>query len=184
VRLGRFTAHFTRSSAGIVVTVFGTGSAKKHPGYYDYDPSLVISGPLEPPEKRGSVRVLGADGIETEASEAGTFLVSLGGTTRLRVLRIPGAVEEESELEIFFRDETNGQGTYPAGRFVTLMPLPNGEYRLDLNRARNPFCAYNSVYPCPAPWRGNTIPFAVRAGERYAGGGLEITPTSSPGAAR
>jgi uncharacterized protein (DUF1684 family) len=96
---------------------------------------------------------------------------------------MPGATAEESELEIFFRDETNGKGTYPAGRFVSLTPLADGQYRLDLNRARNPFCAYNSVYPCPAPWRGNTISAAVRAGERYVGGGLDTPPTTQ-GAAR
>jgi hypothetical protein len=42
-----------------------------------------------------------------------------------------------------------------------------GRYRLDFNRARNPFCAYSSAYPCPAPWAGNTIPAPVMAGERY-----------------
>ena len=48
----------------------------------------------------------------------------------------------------------------------------DGQYRLDFNRARNPFCAYSSAYPCPAPWRGNVIPARIAAGERYSGGGL------------
>ena len=38
---------------------------------------------------------------------------------------------------------------------------------LHFNRARNPFCAYSSAYPCPAPWNGNTIPIPVTAGEQY-----------------
>jgi uncharacterized protein (DUF1684 family) len=122
------------------------------------------------------VRILAADGIETDAAEVGTFVVPLGGRTPMRVLRIPVGSGDESELEIFFRDETNGEGTYPAGRFVSLLPLPKGEFRLDFNRSRNPFCAYSSVYPCPAPWRGNTIAAPVRAGERYTGGGLEVVP--------
>jgi len=109
-----------------------------------------------------------------EAAEAGTILVTAGGRrTRLRVLRLPTSGGEESELEIYFRDETNGNGSYPAGRFVALVPLAEGRYRLDFNRARNPFCAYSSAYPCPAPWRGNVIPAPIAAGERYAGGGLE-----------
>ena len=73
-------------------------------------------------------------------------------------------------------------GTYPAGRFVPLVPARGGRYRLDFNRARNPFCAYSSAYPCPAPWRGNTIPAPVEAGERYLGGGLDA-PTPGPRAA-
>jgi uncharacterized protein (DUF1684 family) len=90
---------------------------------------------------------------------------------------MPSPGGEESELEIFFRDETNGRGTYPAGRFVSLVPLAAGRYRLDFNRARNPFCAYSSAYPCPAPWPGNAIPAPVTAGERYAGGGVSAPST-------
>jgi hypothetical protein len=159
-----------------VVTVFGSRRRKTAPGYYGYDPSLVFTGPLVPPEKQARVRVLAEDGIETEATEAGSIVVPLGSPTRLRVLRIPTGDAEESELEIFFRDGSNGRGSYPAGRFVNLIPVTGGQYRLDFNRARNPFCAYSSVYPCPAPWRGNIIPASLEVGERYAGGGLDTLP--------
>lgn len=175
IGLGRYTLYLTGPAPGTVLTVFGQEERKASPGYYEYDPSLVFSGPLLPPDKRGNARVLAADGTESEATDAGSVVVALGAATRLRVLRIASG-GEESELEIFFRDGSNGQGTYPAGRFVSLIPLPDGQYRLDFNRARNPFCAYSAVYPCPAPWRGNSIPAPVRAGERYAGGGLQAPP--------
>jgi uncharacterized protein (DUF1684 family) len=140
----------------------------------------VFTGPLAPAERAGRVHVLGVDGIEVEAAEAGSVLVPVGGErVRLRVLRLPLAGGEESELEIYFRDGTNGHGSYPAGRFVALVPESDGRYRLDFNRARNPFCAYSSAYPCPAPWRGNTIAAPIAAGERYEGGGLEA-PAGPP----
>jgi uncharacterized protein len=105
--------------------------------------------------------------ISLKAAEAGTVDISAGGAaTRLTVRRIPGE-DDESDLEIYFRDPTNGRGSYPAGRFVSLTPLPDGRYRIDFNRARNPFCAYSSVYACPAPWPGNSLPAPVTAGERY-----------------
>jgi uncharacterized protein len=160
-----------------VLTVYGVKREDKSAEYFDYDPRLVFTGPMSPPERSGRVRVLAVDGVEVEAAEAGTVSVPIGGrTVRLRVRRIPTGVEDESELEIYFRDETNGKGTYPAGRFVSLVPLPDGRYRLDFNRARNPFCAYSSAFPCPAPWRGNTIDARVEAGERYLGGGLSAPP--------
>jgi hypothetical protein len=174
--IGPYTLAASTSPRGPVVTVFGRPSGKAPPGYYDYDPSLVFTGPLIPPRKRARLRVLAEDGVETEATEAGSFIVPRGVPSRLRVLRISAADGEESELEIFFRDESNGQGSYPGGRFVNLIPVAEGQYRLDFNRARNPFCAYSSVYPCPAPWRGNSIPAPVRAGERYAGGALQALP--------
>jgi uncharacterized protein len=160
-----------------VVTVFGPKREKRGAEYYAYDPGLAFVGPMSPPEQPGRVRVLALDGIETEAAEAGTVVLPVGGRpVRLRVRRIPTGIEDESELEIYFRDGTNGEGTYPAGRFVSLIPTGDGRYRLDFNRARNPFCAYSSAFPCPAPWRGNTIDAKITAGERYLGGGLSAPP--------
>jgi uncharacterized protein (DUF1684 family) len=180
VRLGHYTLTVDGPAGREVLTVFGPSRSSKSPRYYDPSPSYVFVGPLAPPERRGTSRVLGMDGIEVEAAEAGSVLVPIGGTrVRLRVLRLPLPGGEESELEIFFRDETNGQATYPAGRFVSLVPAGEGRYRLDFNRARNPFCAYSSAYPCPAPWRGNAIPAAIAAGERYDGG--TPRPPGDPG---
>ena len=178
-RIGKYALYLTGPQPGTVLLVFTDRADKEPPDYYDYDASMVFSGPLIRPKSPKQMRVLASDGIEAEATEVGRVVVPLGGGTSLRVLRIPIAGGDESELEIFFRDESNGDGTYPAGRFVSLHPLANGRFRLDFNRARNPFCAYSSVYPCPAPWRGNTIPASVRAGERYAGGGLQA-PASGP----
>ena len=179
-RIGEYALYLTGPQPGTVLTVFAGRTGKEPPGYYDYDASMVFTGPLIRPETAKLMRVLASDGIEAEAAEVGSFVVPLGGWTSLRVLRIPVAGGDESELEIFFRDESNGDGTYPAGRFVSLHPLSNGQFRLDFNRARNPFCAYSSVYPCPAPWRGNTLPAAIRAGERYSGGGLQAVPAQQP----
>jgi uncharacterized protein (DUF1684 family) len=159
------------------VTIFRPEPSKQHkkPTHYAHDPKSVHVVTLRPATEPRTQRLLARDGVEVEATDAGTVKVSLGAApTPLRVMRLPGATEDESELEVFFRDGTSGKTTYPAGRFVSLIPRSDGRYLLDFNRARNPFCAYNTVYPCPAPWRGNALSVAVRAGERYAGGGLGV----------
>jgi hypothetical protein len=178
-RIKTYALYLTGPHPGTVLTVFADGPRKQPPGHYDYDPKMVFTGPLIRPEGRKQVRVLASDGIETEATEVGSFVVPLGGGTPLRVLRIPIGDTDESELEIFFQDQTNDQGSYPAGRFVSLIPQQGGLYRLDFNRARNPFCAYSPVYPCPVPWAGNLVRGPVRAGERYAGGGLDPPPAKA-----
>lgn len=162
------------------ITVFAADlRAGKAPSWYSYDPAAVFSVTLVPATAPAALRVLAPDGVEVEATEAGSVTTVIGGKSHtLRVRRLPGASEEESELEIYFRDATNGGLSYPAGRFVSLLPRGGTRYLLDFNRARNPFCAYNTAYPCPAPWRGNTLSVPIRAGEQYRGGGLSTPPPS------
>jgi len=158
-----------------VLAAYGPIHGYHPPRYFPYDARLVFTLPMEQPERHGAFRILGLDGTETEAVEAGSVSVPIGGSqSRLRVYRVGDPDrDEESELVIFFRDRTNGQGSYPAGRFLELTPKSDGSVLLDFNRARNPFCAYSTVFPCPAPWPGNAIAVRLSVGEQYgpAGGG-------------
>ncbi len=151
-----------------VAASFGTVRRAKPPQFFGYAAEFRLAVRLEPAERRGRFRVLGLDGAETDANEAGLVSVTVGGaTTRLRVYRLGAADDDEAPLYIYFRDATNGRESYPAGRFVELVPARDGGYDLDFNRSRNPYCAYSSVFPCPAPWPGNRLTAAVRAGEQY-----------------
>jgi hypothetical protein len=168
VELGGFVLRVSGERSRSVVTVFGPAREVAPPGWYDYAAGVVVEGTVEAPDRRETRRMLGLDGVETEASLAGTFVAALDGRpVRLTVFRMPEPGTEESELMIFFRDSTNGRGTYPAGRFLSLLPRGGNRYRADFNRARNPFCAYNGIFPCPLPWAGNVIHAPLQAGERY-----------------
>ncbi|HXG45845.1 MAG TPA: DUF1684 domain-containing protein [Gemmatimonadales bacterium] len=168
---GGYTLLAAGPAGRTVVGLYGAVRGARPPEYYPFAPDLQFTATLEPPERRGRFLTLGLDGVETEAVEAGVVSVAIGGARRrLRVYQLGEAGREEAELYVYFRDATSGQGSYPAGRFVELVPTGGGRYQLDFNRARNPFCAYSAVYPCPAPWPGNTLAEAVAAGERYSGG--------------
>ena len=168
VSLGRRTILVGGPREAPWVTLFDSAAARKSFPYYTVAPGLSFVGPLDAPGRGATVRLLTLDGYEVEAAEAGSVRVPFGrDTVRLAVRRVPDPATGESELEIYFQDGTSGDGSYPAGRFVTLDPLPDGRYRLDFNRSRNPFCAYSTAYPCPVPWPGNRIPVRIEAGERY-----------------
>lgn len=168
VALGRYAVVATGSAPGPIITVFDSSRSRGVPQWYPYDRSLVFTGPLLPPDSVRSRRVLAPDGIEVLATTAGSVLVPIAGKlVRLSVLQFPDSSHGQPDLEIYFRDSTSGNGSYPAGRFVSLTPAANGHWRLDLNRARNPFCSYSAAYACPAPWRGNVIAAPIRAGEQY-----------------
>lgn len=156
------------SGSSTVLLVYGKPKGTP-PGWYPDASRLVYSAQMEPPAREERRRVLTLDGIDVEAEVAGFVPLRLADSTvRLQVMRMPVPGTEERELQIYFRDATNGRGTYPAGRFVEVHPMGHGTVRVDFNEARNPFCAYSSVYPCPVPWAGNALPVAIEAGERYA----------------
>jgi uncharacterized protein (DUF1684 family) len=168
VPLERFRLVASGGRGRAVIAAFGAVRRYRAPSWFPFTDGLILTAALEPPERQGAFRTLGLDGVETEAVEVGFAAATLGNSRlRLRVYRVGQADDEEAPLLVFFRDSTNGRGTYPAGRFVELIPQDGGMYRLDFNRARNPFCAYSTVFPCPAPWPGNVIPAMIRAGERY-----------------
>lgn len=74
--------------------------------------------------------------------------------------------EERSELFIIFKDRTNGDTTYGAGRYL-YVPVPaDGVVDLDFNRAYNPPCAFTTFATCPLPPRPNWLPIRIEAGER------------------
>ncbi len=147
-----------------VLTVFDVPAPPATTRWFPLQPSAVEIVTLRAPTQPKRTPALGPDGAETMAGDAGS--VTLAGGETLLVRRYETG-DDEAELEIFFRDATNGRETYPAGRFVALEPLGDGRYRLDFNRARNPFCAYSTVFPCPPPWAGNALARPIRAGERY-----------------
>jgi hypothetical protein len=169
VALGDWRLRVSTSPRGEIVTVFAPMSTDvDHPGWFPYQADFVIEGDLQRPDRPADRAMLGLDGVEVSGSLAGTFVSSgLGDGVTLTAYRIPIPGSEEAEITVFFRDGTSGAETYPPGRFAVLLPLGGMRYRLDLNRSRNPFCAYNPRFPCPIPWPGNTLQFRVEAGELY-----------------
>lgn len=71
------------------------------------------------------------------------------------------------ELFIVFGDQSNGKGSYPAGRFLYApKPGQDGEVILDFNKAINPNCAFTPYALCPLPPKSNRLSVAVTAGEK------------------
>ncbi len=66
-----------------------------------------------------------------------------------------------------FFDANSGKDVYPGGRYIDITVDADGLVDLDFNYAYNPLCDYNPErYNCTIPPLGNTLPFAVNAGEK------------------
>ncbi len=68
--------------------------------------------------------------------------------------------KQDATLFIPFRDATNGNETYGAGRYLDV-PIPKDSLiTLDFNYAYNPDCAYSENYSCPIIPAENTLKIA------------------------
>ncbi|GHF50013.1 MULTISPECIES: DUF1684 domain-containing protein [Streptomyces] len=133
---------------------------------FDYDERWVLSGTFRPyAGGRTVVPVENADGRERGLSLAGELALGSGEHT-LQV-----GAEEDGSLWAVFADGTSGTSSYRFRFLRPPAPDPDGTVTVDFNRAHLPPCAFAEHFICPFPPPGNTLPFAVPAGERCAHSG-------------
>jgi uncharacterized protein len=136
--------------------------------YFPVDPGLEFSVRLMRYQRPEQVRLGTNTGEIRSGLRYGYFDFQVQGKNcRLQVYRLDDVLAGGgAALFIPFRDSTTGLETYPTGRYIDLKENTSGIYKLDFNRAYNPFCAYNSTYSCPVPPVENTLAVAIRAGEK------------------
>jgi len=76
----------------------------------------------------------------------------------------------EERLFVPYKDETNGQESYGAGRYLDLYydrhQTKEGKWLLDFNRSTLPWCAFSEKYACPYVPQENWLEVEIRAGEK------------------
>jgi uncharacterized protein (DUF1684 family) len=139
--------------------------------YFEHDPSARVLGSFEPaPPER----------LEIEASAVGPFAIDRVGRVSFDLAGDRGSLDVywmqgyAGGLFLPFADATSGAETYGAGRYLldtvkgADLGSEHGALVLDFNFAYAPSCAYDPRWACPLAPPGNRLPFAVRAGERFA----------------
>jgi uncharacterized protein (DUF1684 family) len=87
-------------------------------------------------------------------------------TLQGRTLRLRPFTTAAGRLWFVFKDESSGEETYEAARFLYADLREDGTVVLDFNQAYNPPCAFNPYTTCPIPLPENRLPIKVLAGER------------------
>jgi uncharacterized protein len=90
-------------------------------------------------------------------------------TLKGKVYSLQPVDEGDGTLFIIFRDASNLNETYSAGRFLYADKPVNGEAVLDFNKAQNPPCAFTSFATCPLPPPQNNLDVEIKAGEKRYG---------------
>lgn len=116
-----------------------------------------------PPKKLVIPDIVGT--VDTEKSPGAAVFEVDGNTYRLDALDAGG-----NRIWFIFADETSGEETYGAGRFLyTDKADSNGTVIVDFNMAYNPPCVFTKYATCPLPPKDNYLKLRVTAGEKMWG---------------
>ena len=136
--------------------------------YYPPEEQYRFELPLHEYEDKASVTVGTSTGGEQDYLRWGEFRFEIEGETV--TLQAYKSDPDDDRLWVPFRDATSGEETYGAGRYIDLEAdahQPEDDtWRLDLNRAYSPTCAYSDHYECPLPPPENWLEVAIEAGEK------------------
>lgn len=139
--------------------------------YYFPKPELRFRTPLLVEAKSDTVTLVKRKGNEVRYVRKGT--VAFRHADRVHRLGVFGPADQAAGdyLWLPFFDATTGKETYPGGRYLDLKVDADGMVDLDFNYAYNPLCDYNpDEFNCTLPPKGNTLDFAVEAGEKLFAG--------------
>ena len=136
--------------------------------YFPIDRAYRFELDLQEYDEPETLTVETSTGGEHEYLQWGEFRFEVDGSEEsLQAFR--GDPDQE-RLWVPFRDETSGEETYGAGRYLDLEPeshlTPDGRWILDFNEAYNPTCAYNEAYECPLVPMENWLDVRIEAGEK------------------
>ena len=128
--------------------------------HYPINPAYRISARFMPYDPPRIMKIRDVIGEEYDVEFPGYALFTLGG----KECRLEAEKTEEG-LFFNFYDPTNGNGSYPGGRFLVTDAPKEREVIIDFNRAYNPPCAYTDFATCPLPPSMNRLPVRIPAGE-------------------
>lgn len=133
--------------------------------YYDPNPDLDLIVTVEPFAERRVVPVQTTTGSIQHFERYGQFTFTVDGQpARLTLYRA------DYGFFLPFADAGAGAETYGAGRYLEPEHLGDQRFRVDFNRAYNPYCAYNDGWTCPITPAENRLSVSIRAGEKIPSG--------------
>lgn len=131
--------------------------------YYDENPDLAFVLEADKDIPHDPVELPTTTGDTKPYIPFGRVSFEVDGTpVALTVYREP----ERGRLILPFRDATNNEETYGAGRTVDPQERPDGKLSIDFNYAYGPYCQYNDNWVCTVPPMENWLRVPIRAGEK------------------
>jgi uncharacterized protein len=121
-----------------------------------------VTGRFIPDASPRTLQVINTFGDLDTFTTQGVVEFTLNGQT----LRLRPFTTRPKRFYFVFKDQSSGQETYAAARFLYADLRDDGTTVLDFNQAYNPPCAFNPFTTCPIPLPENRLPLKLLAGER------------------
>jgi uncharacterized protein len=140
--------------------------------FYPFKKEFIITASVEKLDDQPVFPMITSSGMKKEARKfvKVTFRFKEKSYTLYgyQLTRLKESTEYADHFFIPFKDETTGNATYAAGRYLDFKAgdVTNGKLVMDFNKAYNPYCAFTDGYNCPIPPKENTLKMAVAAGEK------------------
>ena len=129
--------------------------------YFPEAPTLRLKVTVEGYPIKDKIQMQTSTGDVQSYQRFGKFRFTVEGQEAVLVIYV-----NENGFFLPFVDSLAGKETYPAGRYLEPEPLGRGKFRVDLNLAYNPYCAYNDQWSCPLTPPENRLKVPIRAGEK------------------
>jgi uncharacterized protein (DUF1684 family) len=130
--------------------------------WFEIQMNYRVTGRFIPDASPRDMRVMNTFGdLDTYQTEGVVEFTLRGQTLRLRPF-----TTRPKRFYFVFRDQSSGEETYAAARFLYSDLRDDGTTVLDFNQAYNPPCAFNPFTTCPIPLPENRLGVKVLAGER------------------
>jgi uncharacterized protein len=141
--------------------------------YFEYDPSLRFTAPVEHDVEPGTLEITLQDDGPLRLRRFGKVRFTVeGDELKLSLFWISGY---GGGVLLPFKDLTSASETYGGGRYLldTIkhadLGAENGRLVMDFNYAYNPSCAYDPRWHCPLAPAENSLPVRIAAGEKRYG---------------
>jgi uncharacterized protein (DUF1684 family) len=141
-------------------------SSFKGLNYFPPDEGYRVTSKLERFDSPKHIIMATSTGTRQTYLRYGAFTFEIKGQ-RAKLIVYKSAEDRYARgLFLPFSDETSGNETYAAGRYLDLEEQGGDDYELDFNTAYNPYCAYSEDYTCPIPPVENRLSVKILAGEK------------------
>jgi uncharacterized protein len=166
IQLGELSMVIIQRGTEYGVRLWDNGRTERHTHpprtWFPYDPAYTVLATYHTYPSPTHFTIVNSVGMELQMLAQGYVTFAIRGKS----CRLEAPQEPMGELYLSFKDGTNGQETYLAGRYLLTPPPEGGIVTLDFNRAYNPPCVFTHFATCPFPPRANYLPVSILAGER------------------